>query len=102
MIIHIGWDVCVPSRGLIAILDGKSVQHSPETLSFIRRAREEGRFTPCPEGERTYLIVQEEDEVRVVASAISPTTLQKRFMNNGLNELLNDAPLMPTEMNSEL
>lgn len=99
MIIHIGWDVCVPSRNLIAILDSRSALHSPETLAFIRRAREEDRFTPCPEGERAYLIVQEEDCVRVVASAISPATLQKRFMSNGLNELLSDP--QPMEMEDE-
>jgi len=90
MIVHIGWDVCIPSRDLVAILDKQSALASPETAAFIRRAREEKRFTPCPEGERAYIIVQEEDAVRVVASAISPATLQKRFMSDGLNELTSE------------
>lgn len=90
MIVHIGWEVCVVSRDVIAILDKKSALASPETAQFIRLAKEQKRFTPCEEGERAYLLVQEEesDTVRVIASAISPSTLQKRFMSDGLNELL--------------
>ena len=91
MIVHVGWEVCVPSRDVIAILDKKSALSSPETAQFIRLAKEQQRFTPCAEGERAYLLVQEEasEVVRVIASAISPSTLQKRFMSDGLNELIN-------------
>ena len=91
MIVHIGWEVCVPSRDVIAILDKKSALSSPETAQFIRLAKEQKRFTPCAEGERAYLLVQqpENDTVQVIASAISPATLQKRFMSDGLNELVN-------------
>ncbi len=90
MIVHIGWEVCVVSRDVIAILDKKSALASPETTQFIRLAKEQKRFIPCEEGERAYLLVQDEsDTVRVIASAISPSTLQKRFMSDGLNELLN-------------
>ena len=82
MIVHIGWDVCVPSRDIIAILSERSALSSPETAAFIRRAKEQGRFTPCPEGERAYLLVQEGVELRVIASAISPATLHKRFASD--------------------
>lgn len=87
MIVHIGWDVCVPSRDIIAILSPQSALTAPETAAFIRRAKEAGRFTSCPEGERAYLLVQEGEEIRVVASAISPATLQKRFSMGGINDL---------------
>ncbi len=87
MIVHIGWDVCVPSRDIIAILSPKSALCAPETAAFIRRAKQAGRFTPCPEGERAYLLVKEGEETRVVASAISAATLQKRFAMDGINEL---------------
>ena len=84
MIVHIGWDVCVPSRDIIAILSEKSALESSETAAFISRAKESGRFTPCPEGERAYLLVQEGEELRVIASAISPATLHKRFASDGV------------------
>lgn len=87
MIIHIGWDTCIETDDLLAILSKKSALASPETAAFVRSMKKAGRFTPCAEGEHTYLLVQEEDEPRLIASSIHAGTLFKRILADGLYDI---------------
>jgi len=79
MIVHIGWDTAVSMHDVLMVLSAESAKASPETWAMILKARREGRFTPCPEAEKAYVLLTEGDSLRVVASAIRPATLLKRM-----------------------
>lgn len=79
MIVHIGWDTAVSLSRVLMVLSAESAKASPETRAIIQKARREGRFTPCPEEERAYILLDEGEKLRVVASAIRPATLLKRM-----------------------
>lgn len=87
MIIHIGWDICVETDDLLAIFPKKSAMASTETAAFIRNMKKAGRFTPCAEGEHTYLLVQEGEDTRLIATSIHVGTLFKRMRANGLYDI---------------
>lgn len=79
MIVHIGWDTAVNMDDVLMVLTTESAKASPETRAMILKARREDRFTPCPEAEKAYILLNEGDTLRVVASAIRPATLLKRM-----------------------
>jgi len=79
MIVHIGWDTAVNMGDVLMVLTTESAKAAPETWAMILQARREGRFTPCPEEEKAYILLDEGEKLRVVASAIRPATLLKRM-----------------------
>lgn len=81
MIVHIGWDVPVSLERVVAVLNARSALKSRDTANLIQQAKAEGRFTPCPEGEKAYVLLCDGGDapLQVLASAISPATLLKRL-----------------------
>lgn len=109
MIIHIGWETCVQSEDVVAILNKSTALGAPggpggsggsrrsgrpgssgpgghsgpggrnATAAFIQQAKRAGRFTHSPEGERAYIVTIEQGEAHVYASAINAATLNKRI-----------------------
>ena len=80
MLIHIGWNVTVSLDRVLCVLSAKTVQAARQTKEIIDRARQERRFTPCPDQEKAYVLCTGPDgAVQVIASSISPATLRKRL-----------------------
>lgn len=87
MIIHIGWEECVESDALIAILNKSSARAARNaTDTLIGAARRAGRFTPCPDTERAYVITMKGEDEHIYASAINASTLLRRIESAGLQE----------------
>ncbi|MBM7855834.1 hypothetical protein JOC37_002254 [Desulfohalotomaculum tongense] len=78
MFIHLGGDVMVLKKDIIAILDTKTKQAS-STREFLAVARDEGfvKNISSEEKEKTFIITNKE----VYLSPISCNTLKKRSQN---------------------
>lgn len=77
MFLHLGGDVIIPKRDIVAILDIKS-RNSAITREFIENATQED-FTinfSEPGKEKTYIVTQN----NIYISPISCTTLKKRAL----------------------
>ncbi|NPV74589.1 MAG: DUF370 domain-containing protein [Pelotomaculum sp.] len=75
MFLHLGGDVVVPKRDIIAIFDIQTAL-SPATREFIEIARDEGfvRIISDHNKEKSYVLTAKE----IFLSPISCTTLKKR------------------------
>lgn len=79
MFLHIGGDVVIPVRNIIAILDIETTTISKDTREFLRIAEEEGFIeTISQELPKSYIITENEKKSRIYLSPISSVTLQKR------------------------
>ena len=75
MFIHIGGDVTVMARSVIAILDAKRQAQSPDTQAFVQDMRKKGAVVRIDEIEhKSYVIT----DTTVYISPISSVTLKKR------------------------
>ncbi|MDL2217977.1 DUF370 domain-containing protein [Christensenellaceae bacterium OttesenSCG-928-M15] len=86
MIIHIGWDVCVDSADVVALLS-KDGALAPETKAYLKRLEDDGRLVKCGEGDRSYVILDQHGEEYAYESAINTQTLLKRFFAHGLYDI---------------
>jgi len=79
MFLHLGGDVIVPKKDIVAILDIRS-RSSAITREFLKTAVEEGFIvnTAEPGKEKTYVITSNE----IYYSPISCTTLKKRALSS--------------------
>ncbi|AGK99634.1 extracellular matrix regulator RemB [Desulfoscipio gibsoniae] len=77
MFLHLGGDVIVPKKDIVAILDIRS-QSSAITREFLDMAKDEGFIVNIsePGKEKTYIITGSE----IYLSPISCTTLKKRAL----------------------
>ena len=77
MFLHLGKDVIIPKKDIVAILDIRS-QSSAITREFLDTARDEGFIVNVSElgKEKTYVITGNE----IYLSPISCTTLKKRAL----------------------
>ncbi|MBF7081368.1 DUF370 domain-containing protein [Desulfallas sp. Bu1-1] len=77
MFLHLGGDVIVPKKDIIAILDIRS-KSSAVTKEFLEIASDEGFIVNIskPGNEKTYVITNNE----IYLSPISCTTLKKRAL----------------------
>ncbi|WP_352418583.1 extracellular matrix regulator RemB [Proteiniborus sp.] len=89
MFLHIGKDLVIPLKELIAIIDAESALKLEDTKNFLKVAGEEGFIYDISEGKiKSYIITEKVDkdkdnfsEVRksvIYGSNISSTTLLKR------------------------
>jgi len=79
MFLHIGGDVVIPVRNIIAILDIETTTISKDTREFLRIAEEEGFIeTISQELPKSYIITENKKKSRIYLSPISSVTLQKR------------------------
>lgn len=75
MFVHLGGDVIIPIKEIIAILDVKITEESKDTAQFLQVAREEGFVQENSEGEPKSFIITDR---HVYLSPISSFTLRKR------------------------
>ncbi|MEW6446915.1 MAG: extracellular matrix regulator RemB [Bacillota bacterium] len=83
MLLHIGNEVVIPKKDLIAVLD-YDVHVAGPTRNFLRAMRSEDRFTNLSEEGKERSIVLTTD--RVFISSISCYTLKKRAESVLLDE----------------
>ncbi len=79
MFIHIGGDVIIFLKNLIAILDLEKTTVFPDTRNFLKTAEEEGFVMSIgDEMPKSFVLVETEYRYQVYLSPISPATLLKR------------------------
>lgn len=79
MFLHIGGDVVIPIKNVIAILDIETSTISKDTRDFLKTAEEEGFVTAMTDDlPRSFIITEEDKKSRIYLSPISSVTLQKR------------------------
>ncbi len=79
MFLHIGSDVVIPLRNVIAILDIDTTTLSKDSRDFLKTAEEEGFIeTISDDLPRSFVITEEDKKSKIYLSPISSVTLQKR------------------------
>jgi hypothetical protein len=79
MFLHIGSDVVIPLKNVIAILDIETTTLSKDTREFLKTAEEEGFIETISEDlPRSFVITEEDKKSKIYLSPISSVTLQKR------------------------
>jgi len=79
MFLHIGGDVVLPMKNVIAILDIETTTLSKDTKDFLRVAEEEGFIkTISDDLPKTFIITEVDKKSKIYLSPISSVTLQKR------------------------
>jgi hypothetical protein len=79
MFLHIGGDVVIPIKNVIAILDIETTTISKDSKDFLRIAEEEGFIEAISEDlPKSYIITEVEKKSKIYLSPISSITLQKR------------------------
>ncbi|MBX6395567.1 MAG: DUF370 domain-containing protein [Alicyclobacillaceae bacterium] len=75
MFIHLGGDIMVPAKEVIAILDAKMTEVCDDTRNFLHLADEDGFVVRIEPGEGKSLVITTR---KVYISPISSLTLKKR------------------------
>lgn len=79
MFLHIGGDVVIPMKNVIAILDIETTTMSRDTKDFLKIAEEEGFIEAISDDlPKSFVITEIEKKSRIYLSPISSVTLQKR------------------------
>lgn len=79
MFLHIGGDVVIPMKNVIAIFDIETTTLSKDTKEFLRIAEEEGFIQTISEDlPKTFIITEVDKKSKIYLSPISSVTLQKR------------------------
>jgi len=79
MILHLGGDVAVPLKDIIAIFDINSALKSDVNREFLDVAREEGFIKEVFKGEpKTFVLAEINNKTAIFLSPISSATLLKR------------------------
>ena len=80
MFLHIGGDVVIPIRNIIAIFDIETTTISKDTKEFLKIAEEEGFIESISEKDlpKSFIITEIEKKSKIFLSPISSVTLQKR------------------------
>jgi ribosomal protein S8 len=79
MFLHIGGDVVLPLRNIIAIMDIESTTVSKDTKEFLKIAEEEGFIESISHDlPKSFIITEIDKKSRIYLSPISSVTLQKR------------------------
>jgi hypothetical protein len=77
--LHIGGDVVLPLKDVIAILDIDTTTISRDTKEFLKIAEEEGFIESISEDlPKTFIITERNKKSKIYLSPISSVTLQKR------------------------
>jgi hypothetical protein len=88
MFLHIGGDIVIPEKNIIAILDIESTTISKDTKEFLKIAEEEGFINAISDDlPKSFIITENDKKSKIYLSPISSVTLQKRagFINNIAN-----------------
>jgi ribosomal protein S8 len=93
MFIHLGKDVAVPIKNIIAILDLETTSTSKITKEFLAVAQEEGFIENISEDiPKSFIITEQNKKSKIYLSHISSVTLLKRadFIKGVENSIDND------------
>jgi len=88
MFLHIGGDIVIPEKNIIAILDIESTTISKDTKEFLKIAEEEGFINAISNDlPKSFIITENDKKSKIYLSPISSVTLQKRagFMSEIAN-----------------
>jgi len=79
MFLHIGGDIVIPIKDIIAIMDIDSTTISKDTKEFLSIAEEEGFIESISNDlPKSFIITEIEKKSKIYLSPISSVTLQKR------------------------
>jgi len=79
MFLHIGGEVVIPMKNVIAILDIENTTISKDTKEFLRIAEEEGFIEAISDDlPKSFIITECDKKSKIYLSPISSVTLQKR------------------------
>ncbi len=79
MFLHIGGDVVIPIKNVIAIMDIDTTTISKDTREFLKVAEEEGFVVSISEDlPKSFIITETDKKSKIYLSPISSVTLQKR------------------------
>lgn len=79
MFLHIGGDIVIPVKNIIAIFDIESTTISKDTREFLKIAEEEGFVESISHDlPKSFIIAEIEKMSKIYLSPISSITLQKR------------------------
>ncbi len=88
MFLHIGGDVVIPVKSIIAILDIETTTISKDTKEFLKIAEEEGFIESISNDlPKSFIITESAKKSQIYLSPISSVTLQKRA--GYINDLAN-------------
>jgi ribosomal protein S8 len=93
MFIHLGKDIAVPIKNIIAILDLETTTTSKITKEFLAVAQEEGFIENISEDiPKSFIITEQDKKSKIYLSHISSVTLLKRAdfirgLNNSMDNI---------------
>ncbi len=88
MFLHIGGDIVIPIKDIIAIMDIESTTISKDTKDFLSIAEEEGFIESISNDlPKSFIITEIEKKSKIYLSPISSVTLQKR--SSYINDISN-------------
>ncbi|MDI3533973.1 MAG: extracellular matrix regulatory protein [Thermosediminibacterales bacterium] len=75
MFLHLGKDVVIPIKEVVAVIDINTAKTSKATKEFLQIAQEEGFINDISDGNPKSFIISNQ---KIYLSAISSVTLQRR------------------------
>ncbi len=84
MFLHLGGEVVIPVRNIVAIIDLEAKSNSESTQEFLSVADDEGFVVHLGESPNSFVVTSE----KVYLSPISALTLRKRAMEYSMDKNL--------------
>jgi ribosomal protein S8 len=85
LFLHLGGDIVIPSKSIIAILDIDTTTISKDTKEFLKISEEEGFIETVSKKDlpKTFIVTESDKKSKIYLSPISSVTLLKRarYMN---------------------
>ena len=83
MYLHLGGEVCIRIKDIVAIMDLETSSTSKITREFLRKIQKKGEVISVSDEDlpKSYVLIKDEEKVRMYISPISSTTLLKRINN---------------------
>ena len=83
MYLHLGGEVCIRIKDIVAIMDLETSSTSKITREFLRKIQKKGEVISVSDEDipKSYVLTKDEKDVRMYISPISSNTLLKRINN---------------------
>ena len=83
MYLHLGGEVCIRIKDIVAIMDLETSSTSKITREFLRKIQKKGEVISVSVEDlpKSYVLIKDEEKVRMYISPISSNTLLKRINN---------------------
>ena len=84
MYLHLGGEICIRIKDIVAIMDLETSSTSKITREFLKKIQKNGEVISVSDEDipKSYVLTKDENKVRMFISPISSNTLLKR--NNNL------------------